>query len=147
MRYLGFLYIGLILLPNIIYAVLKPNIHTENKLLNIFEKAGAILIIISLLISDDFNINYRSNYTLLLILSFILMLMYECFWIRYFFKGRKLVYLYGSFLGIPLAGAVLPIASFFILGIYSKNIWLIVSDMIFAVPHIKISIINKRELK
>lgn len=40
MRYLGFLYIGLILLPNIIYAVLKPNIHTENKLLNIFEKAG-----------------------------------------------------------------------------------------------------------
>lgn len=47
---------------------------------------------------------------------------------------------YNSFLGIPLAGATLPVIAFFLLGIYGKVIWLLAATIILGVGHIGIHI-------
>lgn len=45
---------------------------------------------------------------------------------------------YSSIFGIPLAGAVLPVIAFLLLGIYKENIFLIVADIILGIGHIGI---------
>ena len=75
------------------------------------------------------------------------MVMYELWWIRYFRSKRKLSDFYSSFLGVPLAGATLPVISFFLLGIYGKVIWLIVAVLILGVGHIGIHIQHSKEVE
>lgn len=151
----GFSYIGLIFLlmlfvPNIIWAGKKPQGYTsenENKALLIFERTGETLTTVCVLIFDNFNIHGWSNRTWWLIAAFVLMVMYEIWWLRYFRSKRKLSDFYSSFLGIPLAGAILPVISFFLLGIYGKVIWLLISATILGIGHIGIHIQHRKELK
>ena len=75
------------------------------------------------------------------------MAIYECWWVRYFYSERKLSDFYSSFLGIPLAGATLPVISFFLLGIYGKVVWLLGATIILGIGHIGIHIQHSRELK
>lgn len=75
------------------------------------------------------------------------MLLYELWWIRYFRSEQKLSDFYSSFLGVPLAGATLPVISFFLLGIYGKVIWLIAAALILGVGHIGIHMQHSKELK
>ena len=49
------------------------------------------------------------------------MIMYEAWWMRYFRSERKLSDFYSGFLGIPLAGATLPVIAFFMLGMYDGS--------------------------
>lgn len=75
------------------------------------------------------------------------MVMYEAWWIRYFQSKQKLLDFYSSFLGVPLAGATLPVISFFLLGIYGKVIWLIIAAIILGIGHIGIHIQHNKETK
>ncbi len=45
---------------------------------------------------------------------------------------------YSSLLGVPVAGATLPVAAFFLLAIYGRNIFLVLAVMILGVGHIGI---------
>lgn len=152
--HLGFSYVGLIFLlllfiPNIIWTRKKPQGYTsehENKLFVFFEKIGEVLTTICVLIFDDFNLRNWSYWTFWLIAACVLMAMYELWWIRYFHSEQKLSDFYSSFLGVPLAGATLPVFSFLLLGIYGKVIWLIVAAIILGVGHIGIHIQHRREL-
>lgn len=151
----GFSYIGLIFLlllffPNIIWTRKKSQGYTsenENKVLLIFERAGEFLTTICVLIFDDFNLHGWSNWIWWLIAAFMLMIMYELWWIRYFRSERKLSDFYSSFLGVPLAGATLPVISFFLLGVYGKNIWLLGAVIILGIGHIGIHIQHSKEIK
>ena len=148
--YVGVLFLLLLFIPNIIWARKKPQEYTsenENKILLIFERIGEILTTVCVLIFDDFNLHGWSDWSWWLIVSFVLMVMYELWWIQYFRSQRKLSDFYSSFLGVPLAGATLPIISFFLLGIYGKVIWLIVAVLILGLGHIGIHIQHSRELK
>ena len=53
--------------------------------------------------------------------------------------------MYCSLFGIPVAGATLPVMAFLLLGIYGKNIFLIVSTIILGIGHIGIHLNHKRE--
>lgn len=53
---------------------------------------------------------------------------------------------YSSFCGIPLAGATLPVLAFFLLGIYGKNVLLLVSVIILGIGHIGIHRDHEREI-
>lgn len=148
--YVGLIFLLLLFIPNIIWAREKTQGYTsenENKILLIFERIGQILTTICVLIFDDFNLHGWSDWSWWLIVSFVLMVMYELWWIRYFRSKRKLSDFYSSFLGVPLAGATLPVISFFLLGIYGKVIWLIVAVLILGLGHIGIHIQHSRELK
>lgn len=150
----GFSYVGLIFLlmlfiPNIIWTRKKPQEYTsenENKLLLFLEKVGQILTTICVLIFKDFNLHSWSNWTWWLIVAFVLMIMYECWWIRYFKSEQKLSDFYSSFLGIPLAGATLPVVSFFLLGIYGKVALLSISAVILGIGHIGIHIQHSKKI-
>ena len=131
--YVGLIFLLLLFIPNIIGAREKPQGYTsenENKILLIFERIGQILTTICVLIFDDFNLHGWSDWSRWLIVSFMIMLMYELWWIRYFRSKRKLSDFYSSFLGVPLAGSTLPVISFFLLGMYGKVIWLMVAALI-----------------
>ena len=152
--HLGFSYIGLIFLlmlfiPNIIWTRKKPQGYipeNENKLLLILERVGQALTTICALIFNDFNLHGWSNWSWWLIAAFMLMTMYELWWVRYFRSERKLSDFYSSFLGIPLAGSTLPVISFFLLGIYGRVIWLLIAATILGIGHIAIHIQHSKEL-
>ena len=48
--------------------------------------------------------------------------------------------------GIPVAWAVLPVIAFLLLGIYGKNIFLIIAAIILGIGHIGIHIDHKKEI-
>lgn len=154
MGHFGFSYIGaafllLLFVPNIIWTKKSPKGYTaenENKLLLIFERVGEVLTVCCALMFSDFNLHGWSAWCWWLAAAAALMLMYELWWIRYFCSERRLEDFYSSFLGIPLAGATLPVAAFFLLGIYGKVIWMLISSAILAVGHIGIHMQHKREL-
>lgn len=153
--HIGFSYIGLIFLlllfiPNLIWAKNMPQGYTaenENKILLFFERLGEILTCCCVLLFSDFNIKSLSLWSLWLAAAFLLMGLYELWWIRYFCSERRLSDFYSSFFGIPLAGATLPVAAFFLLGIYGKVIWMLPAAVILGIGHIGIHVQHCRELK
>lgn len=142
----GFSYVGLIFLlmlfiPNIIWARNKPQGYTadgENRVLLAFERVGEVLTTACALIFDDFNLHGWSAWTWWLIASFVLMIMYELWWVRYFRSERKLSDFYSGFCGIPLAGATLPVAAFLLLGVYGRVVWMVASAVLLGIGHIGI---------
>ena len=147
--YVGLIFLLLLFIPNIIWARKKPQGYTsenENKFLLFLERVGEILTTVCVLIFDDFNLHSWSNWTWWLIVAYMLMVMYECWWVRYFRSKQKLSDFYSSFLGIPLAGATLPVISFFLLGIYGKVVLLSVSAIILGIGHIGIHMQHSKEI-
>lgn len=152
--HLGFSYIGLIFLlmlfiPNMIWTRKKPQGYmpeNENKVLLFLERIGQALTTVCVLIFDDFNLHGWSNWSWWLIAAFMLMTMYELWWVRYFRSERKLSDFYSSYFGVPLAGSTLPVISFFLLGIYGRVIWLLIAVMILGIGHIGIHMQHRKEL-
>ena len=72
------------------------------------------------------------------------MVLYELWWIRYFRSRREMADFYSSLLGIPVAGATLPVAAFFLLGIYGKVIWMLIATVILGIGHIGIHLQHKK---
>ena len=144
--HLGFSYVGLIYLlglfiPNMIWARCKPKGYDpsgENKTLIIFEKAGQPLCVITILFFNDYNPKTLEPWTAWLCGSVLLMILYELWWLRYFTGEKTLHDFYRPFWGIPVPGAVLPVAAFLLLGVYGKVIWLVVSAVILGIGHIGI---------
>lgn len=112
MFHFGFSYIGLIWLlmltiPNLLWIKNKPKGYEEvakkeNKVLLLFEKIGQALVTVSVLIFSDFNIDLHSRSASSLVIlgvSFILMVCYELYWIRYFKSEKTMNDFYSSFLG------------------------------------------------
>ncbi len=74
------------------------------------------------------------------------MILYEGWWIRYFKSRKTLPDFYSSFLGIPVAGASLPVAAFFLLGVYGNVVWLMISAVILGIGHIGIHLQHRKEI-
>lgn len=154
MGHFGFSYVGLVFLlmlavPNMIWTKRKPEGYTnqnENRTLVIFERAGQVCVTCTALMFSDYNIHGWTPWSFWLIAAFALMVLYEYWWIRYFKSERRLKDFYSSLWGIPAAGATLPVAAFFFLGIYGKVIWLMVSAVILGIGHIGIHLQHLREI-
>lgn len=147
--YIGLLFLLLLFIPNIIWTKKIPQGYTaeqENKTLLLFERTGEVLTCCCALLFSDFNIHKWTVWSLWLIAAFLLMVLYELWWIRYFRSERKLTDFYGSFLGIPVPGATLPVIAFFFLGIYGKNIWLLIASAILGIGHIGIHLQHRKEI-
>lgn len=153
----GFSYIGLIFLvmlmtPNMVWTKNKPKdydtyVKNENKILLTFERMGEILVTFISFIFTDFNINNISGWSIILLFAFILMILYEIYWIRYFKSKKTMKDFYSSLLGVPVAGATLPVLAFLLLGIYGKNIFLIIATIVLGIGHIGIHINHKKEVE
>lgn len=148
--YVGLVYLLMLFIPNIIWTKNKPKDYEEyaareNKVLSALEKIGQALTTCIVLIFSDFNIKI-SFWVMWLAVSFVVMLLYEAYWIRYFKSEKTMQSFYSDFLKIPVAGATLPIAAFLLLSVYGKNPFLAISTVILGIGHIGIHLNHKHEL-
>ena len=125
----------------------------ENKVLLALERFGEIAISIILLVFTSIN-PYLKIYPegiyfdwrmIMWVMAFVLMILYEFYWIKYFRSRKTMKDMYSSFAGFPVAGATLPVVATFLLGLYSLNIILIVCSVILGIGHIGIHILHKKE--
>lgn len=147
--YIGLIFLLMLLIPNFIWAKNQPQGYTaenENRILLILERAGEVFTSCCALVFADFNFHRWTSRSWWLIAAFVLMVMYELWWIRYFRSERRLEDFYSNFLGIPLAGATLPVIAFFLLGIYGKVIWMLISAVILGIGHVGIHIQHRNEI-
>lgn len=153
----GFSYVGLVFLimlfvPNIIWSKNQPKDYEkyaakENKVLLTLERIGEALVSTLCLIFSDFNIGSISPWSILLLAAFALMVLYEVYWIRYFRSEKTMADMYSGILGIPVAGATLPVLAFFVLGVYGKNIPMMIATVILGIGHIGIHLEHKNQIK
>lgn len=149
--YVGAIYLIMLFIPNIIWTKNQPKdydkyVGNENKTLLAFERIGQALVCVAVLIFSNYNIGTLSVWSLVLAFSFCLMILYEIFWIKYFRSKKEMKDYYASLLGIPVAGATLPVAAFLVLGVYGKNVLLIVATVILGIGHIGIHMAHKKEI-
>lgn len=152
----GFSYVGLgfllmLFIPNIIWTKHKPKdyekyVGNENKILLSLERAGEVLVCCVSLIFADFNLRKPDLWSIWLALAVLAMLLYECYWIRYFRSSQEMTDFYSSFLGVPVAGASLPVAAFFLLGIYGRNPLMLMATTGLGIGHIGIHLAHRREV-
>lgn len=140
----------MLMIPNIVWSKNKPEsydkyVKNESKILLAFERTGEMLVTCLSLIFRDFNINKISNRSVILLIAFILMILYELSWLRYFKSNKTMRDMYRSFLGIPIPLASLPVLAFLLLGVYGKNIFLILSTVLLGIGHIGIHLNHKKE--
>ncbi|MEA4920886.1 MAG: hypothetical protein VB078_08200 [Clostridiaceae bacterium] len=148
--YVGFIFLMMLTVPNLIWTKHQPkgyDYQNENKVLLVFERAGQVCVTCAALVFSDFNFQPWSLWSLWLIAAVILMLLYECWWIRYFKSEKTLKDFYSRFCGVPVAGATLPVAAFFLLGLYGKVVWLMGSVVILGIGHIGIHLQHLREIR
>ncbi|MBR2828454.1 MAG: hypothetical protein IKE70_04410 [Bacilli bacterium] len=148
--FIGVIYLIMLFIPNIIWSKNLPKdyekyVKNENKVLLFLERVGEVTTSILVLITKD--INKISYWEVILILSFLLMILYEIYWIRYFKSKKTMKDMYSSICKITLAGATLPVIAFFLLGIYKKSIPLVGSSILLGIGHIGIHINHKKEIE
>ena len=148
--YVGLVFLIMLMLPNIIWTKNQPKdyekyVGSENKVLLAFERIGEVLVSCAALVFSDFNIQPWSGWSWWLLASFALMVLYEVFWIRYFKSEKTMKDFYSSILGIPVAGATLPVLAFLLLAVYGKNFILGGAVLILGIGHIGIHLMHRRE--
>lgn len=148
--YVGFIFLVMLIVPNFVWTKYKPKGYSadnENEVLLMFERVGEVCVTCTAVMFTNYNINSLSKWSLWLVAACILMAMYECWWVRYFKSEKTLKDFYSSFCGIPVAGAVLPVAAFFLLGVYGKVIWLILSVIVLGIGHIGIHLDHLKQIE
>ncbi len=156
--YFGLIFLVMLFVPNIIWAKNQPQGYAkvaknENKMLGILERIGEVAVTVLAVIFTDFNpkITALASGVIIparigfLVIAFVLMILYEIFWIRYFRSERKLSDFYRGIVGLPLAGATLPVMAFFILGVYGHNPAMVVATIILGIGHIGIHANHAKE--
>ena len=154
--HLGFSYVGLILLvmlftPNVLWAQNKPQDYeryaqNENKVLLFLERIGECAVSCLVLIFKDFNVQGIDLWLLWLAAAFALMVLYEVFWFRYFHSEKTCRDFYSSILGIPVAGASLPVFAVLLIAIYGRNPILFAAGIILGIGHIGIHLQHRQEV-
>lgn len=148
--YVGLIFLAMLMVPNLIWAKNQPKDYekyaaNENKLLLGLERTGEVLVSCMALIFRDLNLRAWTSWSWWLVGAFLLMILYEIYWIRYFKSEKTMKDMYSSILGVPVAGATLPVAAFMLLAVYGKNPLMAAAVLIMGVGHIGIHLMHRRE--
>ena len=149
--YTGLIFLVMLMVPNLLWTRNQPKdyekyVNNENKILRLLEKVGQVLVTGLLLIFSDFNIQGVSVRLVWLIAAFLLMMMYEVYWMRYFKSEKTMQDFYSSLLGIPVAGATLPVVACMLIAVYGRNPILFAAAVILGIGHIGIHWNHRKEL-
>ena len=140
----GFLFISIIMIPNIIFAIKNKEAFENSiqkkwfKILEIFEQIGRYGCFFCMMFNISgtyFGFSSNFSFRIYLIINGILIFSYCLIWVTHFRKNNL-------FRGISLS--VIPSIIFLFSGIISKSILLIIFSIIFAPCHIAISILNTK---
>lgn len=147
--YVGLVYLLMLFVPNLIWAKHQPKGYCpagENKVLLFCERAGQVLVTCAALFFSDYNLKPWSAWNLWLAASFLLMLLYEAYWVRYFRGEQTIEDFYASFLGVPVPGATLPVLAFFLLGVYGKVVWMLAAALLLGIGHIGVHLQHRSKI-
>lgn len=152
LSWVGLVYLLALIGPNLIWTRNKPEdyedyVTRENRFLRALERTGETLVTCTALIFTGSRVLPLTARSLWLAGSVVLLVLYELFWLRYFRSGKTMADFYGPFLGLPAAGAILPVAAFLLLAIWDRNLLLGVSVLILAVGHVGIHLAHARAVK
>lgn len=156
----GAVFLVMLFVPNILWAKKKkPDgyeeaAQRENRILLLLERAGEVCVTAALLIfpacdpcvkrlPEGVFIDMRIFFW---VLAFVLMILYECYWIRYFRSEGTMEDFYSSFAGFPVAGATLPVIAVLLLGIYSGNLIVLGASVILGIGHIGIHLAHRKAI-
>ncbi len=150
--YVGLIYLLMLFIPNIIWSKARPVDYEdlareENHILLMFERIGEISVSCLVLLFVDFNLRPWSDRSWWLVASFTAMILYEIYWVRYFRSERRMRDQYSSLMGIPVAGATLPVIAFMLLSIYGENPFLAAAVIILGIGHIGIHLVHAEECR
>ena len=153
----GFSYAGLVFLlmlyvPNILWTKRKPEgydeaAEKENRTLLSFERTGEALVSALMILSGDTAPKEAGLRVLWLIGAFALMLLYEAWWVRYFRSERSMADFYSGILGVPVAGATLPVAAVLLYAVYCRSALLFLAGVVLGIGHIGIHLGHRRALE
>lgn len=146
----GVAFLAMLFVPNIRWAKSQPPGYeeisrNENKVLLLFERVGQALATCSAVVfvcPQGFSLPWL----LWLLIAFLLMLLYEAAWIRYFKGGEKLEDMYRPLGPIPVPIASLPVVAFALLGIWHQSPIAVIAAVILGIGHIGIHLGHLREL-
>lgn len=147
--YVGLLYLAMLFTPNLLWTKRRPKGDVpvrENPVLVWLERIGQVWVTAVVLVFSDFNPAPVGWWNLWLALSFALMLLYEACWVRYFWNPTAENF-YRNLWGIPIPLATLPVAAFFLLGVYGKVGLLMIGAALLGVGHIGIHVQHCRKLQ
>lgn len=142
---LGFLFLCIIMIPNIIFAIKNKDAFENSiqkkwfKILEVFEQVGRYGCFFCMMFNISgtcFGFSSNFSFRICLVINGILILNYCLIWITHFRKNNL-------FRGIFLS--VIPSIIFLFNGVMSKSILLIIFAIIFAPCHITISIMNTKK--
>lgn len=128
----------MLFVPNIVWSRFQPKDYekyskNENGILLALERVGQVSVTFFALFSG-----IKFGWSLLLVISFVSMILYEVYWIRYFKSSRTMEDMNRNLWLIPLPGATLPVFAAFLLGIHAGNVFLVISSVILGIGHIGI---------
>lgn len=141
----------MLFVPNFLWTKRQPADYgryakNENRVLLGFERVGEVIVTVAALVFSDLNPRFPlSPWAIWLGASLLSMLLYEVFWIRYFGSPRTMRDFYRSLLGIPVAGATLPVIAFALLAVYGGNPILFFGTAILGIGHIGIHLRHAEE--
>lgn len=150
--YVGLIYLIMLFTPNMVWSKNQPKDYekyavNENKLLLSLERIGEVLVSALCLIFSDFNIRSIRAWSVVLLISFLMMVLYEIYWIRYFRSEKTMADMYSGILGVPVAGATLPVLAFGLLAVYGGNLPMLIAVIILGIGHIGIHLDHRKESK
>lgn len=149
--YIGLIYLAMLLIPNGIWTKHQPKGYAEyaakeNKILLAFERVGQFIVTPTAVLFSDFNYKGWNFWLVVLGISFLMMVLYDIAWVRYFRSEKSMKDFYRGFCGMPLALATYPVFAFLLLGIYGGNILMCVGSIILGIGHSGIHTQHAREV-
>lgn len=148
--YVGALFLLALFLPNLLWTRFPPQDYDpsgENRTFLLLERTGQAWVSCAAVIFSDFHLRAWTPWSLFLLGAVFLMALYEFWWFRYFRSRRTMLDFTSSLLGIPVAGASLPVAAFFLLGLYGHSPWMILGTVILGIGHIGIHLQHRNQAR
>lgn len=150
LSYVGVAFLLCLLAPNLLWTRYRPRGYDpsgEPRVLLALERAGQVWVTCAALIFRDFNLRPWTPWSWWLVGAAALMALYEVWWLRYFRGARTMADFTSSLLGIPVAGATLPVAAFFLLGVYGRVVCMLLGTLVLGVGHIGIHLHHRRKIR
>ena len=120
---MGAAFLLALMVPNLLWIRRKPQGYDpsrEDRRLTLLERVGQVWVTCGALLSPGIRPGAWSGWCWWLVGAAALMVLYEIWWVRYFRSPRTMADFTAGLLGVPVAGASLPVAAFFLLGIYGR---------------------------
>lgn len=146
----GVVFLLMLFAPNIKWAKNQPLGYDElskreSRVLLAFERVGQVAATCTAVVFVSPR-GYAMPWLLWPVAAFVLMLLYELAWVRYFKGGGELADMYAPLGLVPVPLATLPVAALVLLGVWCQSPPIVLAAAILGIGHIGIHLGHLREL-